>query len=357
MTWGLVECQVLLALPIPCLVIDAAGRVQFVNPSGEDMLQRSNSSLAGRQMTQVFPNDPGLAKLLDAARSRHGRVQNPGLELEGPDRQGQRVAAHLTPLNQGAWLLILIPQAQGDGGQEARAQALKTRATSLAAMAGMLAHEIKNPLAAIRGAAQLMAPHNQEMTELIVAETVRISKLLDTMELFSSPEDVDVGAVNLHETLDQVAKNARLSFGAEVRIIEDYDPSLPLVRANPHVLYRLFLNLMKNACEACQPNLGQVLVKTRFHLSPRRRVLEGRKHRADLPIEISFIDTGTGISADLRDKVFEAFVSTKEQGRGLGLAYVAAAVAAMDADVELRSLPGKTEFLLRLPQASAMPSP
>ena len=171
------------------------------------------------------------------------------------------------------------------------------------------------------------------------------------MELFSSPEDLEAVSVNIHESLGAVVRAARLSFGTHITFIEDFDPSLPDVWANPHVLHRVFMNLLKNACEACGDRGGQVRLRTRYHVSERRR-LWGGERRADLPIRVSFIDNGAGIAEDMKDKLFDAFISTKDQGRGLGLSYVAGAVASMEGDIDVVSRAGLTEFQLRLPQAS-----
>ncbi len=335
-------------LPIAGLVLESDGRMLALNPIAEDLLQRSARSVRGQAVEGLFADGQELLKLLHTAQERQVSVSSPELQIDNPQVAPVRVSAHLSPYEAGQWLLLLVPQPEEAMG--ARADALKTRAGSLSAMAAMLAHEIKNPLAAIQGAAQLMQSHNPEMVKLIVSETKRISQLLDTMELFSSPEDLEVSAVNVHQTLGEVVSAAQLSFGAGVRFVEDYDPSLPDVQANPHVLYRIFLNLVKNACEAFGDKPGQVRLKTRFHLAERRRIA-GDLPSPDLPIRVSFIDNGPGVSAEMQDKIFDAFISTKDQGRGLGLAYVAGAVASMDGAIDLQSSPGKTEFQLRLPRA------
>ena len=344
------------SLPLSCLMLDEGGGVLAANSHAESLLQRSARSLRSADLGKLFQDPTAIQALLSAARARNAPVSSPELEIANPQAGQIRgaayvSAAHLAEGEEAApprWLLILVHLP--DEALGARASALKNRAGSLSAMAAMLAHEIKNPLAAIRGAAQLMTSHNPEMVDLIVAETRRISQLLDTMELFSSPQDLEVGAVNVHAALGEVVSAAQLSFGAHVRFAEDYDPSLPDVRANPHVLHRIFMNLIKNACEACGETSGLVRLKTRFHVAERRRV-EGAQETTDLPISVSFIDNGHGIDAAMQDKIFDAFISTKDQGRGLGLAYVAGAVASMDGDLDVTSEPGQTEFQLRLPRA------
>ena len=340
--------DLLISLPLAGLVLGPEGRVLTLNPIAEDLLHRSARSVQGQDVAGLFADEEELTSLLRAARGRQVSVSSPNLHLTAPQRGVVRLSAYLSPYGDGTWLLLLVPQPEEAMG--ARAQALKTRAGNLSAMAAMLAHEIKNPLAAIQGAAQLMQPHNPELVRLIVSETRRISQLLDTMEIFSSPEDLEISAVNVHQTLGEVVAAAQFGFGAGVRFVEDYDPSLPTVRANPQVLYRIFLNLVKNACEAFGEAPGQVRLKTRFHLAERRRVA-GDQPSPDLPILVSLIDNGPGVPDALQEQIFDAFITTKNQGRGLGLAYVARALAALDGVIKLQSRPGRTEFQLRLPRA------
>lgn len=341
------ELHLLSALPFACLILGRRGEVQHLNSAAEDLLQRSQKALSKQSVKDIFVASPPLLSLLDAVQARGANVRGPHIQIEVPNAEPRIVSVDVCPLDGDRCLLVMIPEAADTNF--ARADALKTRAGSLTAMAGMLAHEIKNPLAAISGAAQLMASSNETLANLIVSESNRITQLLDTMELFSSPDEVDVGPVNIHAVMGEVRQVAKHTFGSHVQFVEDYDPSLPLVQANAHVLHRVFLNLVKNACEAGGRGT-QIRMKTRYQLSQRRRVT-GERARVQLPLIASIVDNGPGINADMRDKIFDAFISTKDQGRGLGLAYVAGAVASLDGSVEVKSAPGQTEFQLRLPQA------
>ena len=342
------SAQLLAALPLPCLILDADDRVDQLNPTAEDLLQRSENALKGQRLERVFDSSRGILTLLATARQRQARVREANVEVLVPNQVPRLVSVDLSPMGHGRWLLLLIPEAPET--PFGRAHALKSRSGSLTAMAGMLAHEINNPLAAIRGAAQLMADHNPELVDLIVAETDRITQLLDTLEIFSSPEDLVLGPVNVHAVLGETCQLARHSFGQHVRFVEDYDPSLPLAHGNAAILHRIFLNLIKNACEACVHGQAQVRLKTRYEVAERRRV-QGEGAKTHMPLVISLIDNGPGIAPEMQPKVFSAFISSKDQGRGLGLAYVAEALAALDGAIDLTTVPGRTEFQLRFLEA------
>lgn len=340
--------QVFQNLPVAGLILNASAQILEANPLAQDLFQRSNRALTGSSLNALFPGAQALQDLFVTARDQGVSASSPELEVSPPNLSAVRVSAHLSVLDLGEWLLVLVPVS---GASKAdRSSDLQMKAGSLSAMAAMLAHEIKNPLAAISGAAQLMAGQNDALASLIVGETRRISQLLDTMELFSSPEDLDIAPVNIHAILGEVIGIARLSFGQHVRFVEDYDPSLPPVLGNSQMLHRICLNLIKNACEACDGNAAQVRLRTRFQIAERRR-RDQDNQGTDLPINLSFIDNGRGIPSHLVDQIFDAFISSKDQGRGLGLAYVVSALASLGGDIAVDSDVGRTEFQLRLPRA------
>jgi two-component system, NtrC family, nitrogen regulation sensor histidine kinase GlnL len=222
-------------------------------------------------------------------------------------------------------------------------------------MAEMLAHEIKNPLAGISGAAQLLAmglsPEDQEMTDLIVEETRRIVKLLEQVEQFGNLRPPARRAINLHDALDRARRSALVGFGAKMIISEDYDPSLPATFADPDQLMQVFLNLLKNASEAAGTKGGNIRLRTFYDHKLRRRRKDGTG--AALPLQVEIIDDGPGIPPDIAADIFEPFVSGRENGTGLGLALVSKIISDHEGWISVDSAPGRTAFRISLPLAPA----
>ena len=228
-------------------------------------------------------------------------------------------------------------------------------------MAAMLAHEVKNPLSGIRGAAQLLeqaaSEGDRELCLLIQDEVDRIRDLVERMDMFSERPIVQE-AVNIHEVLDHVRRIASTGFAAGLRIVEEYDPSLPLVWGNRDLLVQILLNLVKNAAEAVDPLKGEIVLSTAFRHGVRLAI-PGSLERVHLPLEVSVRDNGPGIEEEVRASLFEPFVTTKRGGQGLGLALVAKLVADHGALIACDSRPGRTAFRLSLampPASSAPPS-
>ena len=222
----------------------------------------------------------------------------------------------------------------------------------------MLAHEVKNPLSGIRGAAQLLeqgvGEEDQQLTRLICDETDRICALVDRMEVFSDQRPLDREPVNAHKVLERVRQIAQNGFARNIRIIENYDPSLPHIDGNHDQLVQIFLNLVKNAAEAAHPSNGEIVLKTAYQHSVRFAV-PGSTSRTHLPLVISVQDNGEGIPADLQDHLFDAFVTSKTNGSGLGLALVAKIVDDHGGVIEFDSQPGKTIFRVILPMSTEIP--
>jgi two-component system nitrogen regulation sensor histidine kinase GlnL len=216
----------------------------------------------------------------------------------------------------------------------------------------MLAHEVKNPLSGIRGAAQLLEQsvpaEDRELTRLITEETDRICALVDRMEVFSDSRPPARGPVNIHQVLEHVRLIAQNGFARQVRFVEGYDPSLPPVFGNRDQLVQVFLNLVKNAAEACPANGGEITLATAYQHGIRLAV-PGSDTPMSLPLVVSVQDNGEGIPEDLRPHLFDAFVTTKTNGTGLGLALVAKIIGDHGGVIEFDSQPRRTIFRVRLP--------
>lgn len=352
------------SLPLPALMLDAEGRVAAMNEAAEVWLNLSRNSVLGRaleggDLAARLRILPGLTPLAARVRLTGEMVHHPALCFEIADRAGGHVArragAHLTDgTAAGAAVSILLVPQEGDGLSQVRH--VRSAARSAIGMAEMLAHEIKNPLAGIRGAAQLMAmnapPEDREMAEMIVSESRRIVALLDQVERFGDTSAPQLGPVNIHDVLEQVRRSAQVGFARDATIVTDYDPSLPMALVDQDQLMQVCLNLAKNAAEALADKAGGTIRLRSFYdhtlrLPPAEGVATGRP----LPLQVEIEDNGPGFPAAIADQVFEPFVSGRENGTGLGLALVSKIITDHGALIRVESRPGRTVFRISLPKA------
>ncbi|HHC29254.1 MAG TPA: PAS domain-containing sensor histidine kinase, partial [Rhodobacterales bacterium] len=234
-----------------------------------------------------------------------------------------------------------------------KALGAKSAARSAIGMAEMLAHEIKNPLAGITGAAQLLSMNlsngDRELTDLIVAESRRIVALLDQVEQFGNLRPPARAAVNIHDLLDRAQKSAKVGFGAQMKLVEDFDPSLPNTLVDPDQMMQVFLNLLKNASEAAGESGGTIRIHTFYDHALRLRRPDGSG--TGLPLQVEICDDGPGLPPAIAAQVFEPFVSGRENGTGLGLALVSKIISDHDGWISVDSVPGHTTFRISLPIA------
>ncbi|MCG7360454.1 ATP-binding protein [Roseomonas sp. ACRSG] len=346
---------VLSALPVPVVVLDASNRFLSANPAAEQFFQLSFASLAQHRLSDLIPSDTRLFALVDQVRNQDAPVSDHDLTLESPRLHRTGVAAHGAPLPEISGAVVLTLQDGSKAQKLDRQLNFRGAARGASAMAAMLAHEVKNPLSGIRGAAQLLeqsaSEADRELCVLIQDEADRIRTLVERMEMFSE-RPIERAVVNIHEVLDHVRRIASRGFASHLRIVEDYDPSLPPVWGNRDFLVQILLNLVKNAAEAVDPQGGEIQLSTAYHHGVRIAI-PGSRERVHLPLQVSVRDNGPGINEDVRATLWEPFVTTKRGGQGLGLALVAKLVADQGALIECDSRPGRTVFRLSLPMPPA----
>ncbi|WP_265500597.1 two-component system sensor histidine kinase NtrB [Paracoccus beibuensis] len=351
-------------LPLPALVLDHEGRVAAMNDAAEIWLNISRTSTMGRllegdEMAARLRICPSLGPLIARVGASGEALYQSGVQFEIGDRAGghqaRRAAVHAAAGAEsgGAVNLLIVPQ-DDDGLHQSRS--VRSAARSAIGMSEMLAHEIKNPLAGIRGAAQLMAmnatPEDREMAEMIVSESRRIVALLEQVERFGDTSAPKLAPVNVHDVLERVRRSARAGFARDVQIVTDYDPSLPPALADSDQMVQVCLNLIKNAAEALAGKaVGMIRLHTHYdhtlRLPPDQNDPTGRP----LPLQIEIEDNGPGFPPAIADQVFEPFVSGRENGTGLGLALVSKIITDHGALIRVDSRPGRTMFRISLPKA------
>ena len=336
--------------PWPALMFSSAGLLVSANEAAEALFGHGLSLLARRRFfNNPLPED-ALGALVERARIDEAPVREHRLVIDLPGQPMFESEAAAVPLPGGAILLTLGPRSQAPGGDRATEQI-----RSVAGMGRTLAHEIKNPLAGIRGAAQLLkagaSADDSALAQLIVDETDRIRRLVDRVEAFSEEKPLERRPVNIHVVLDRVRALISSGAGEGLTLKERYDPSLPPVWGDEDQLIQIFLNLAKNAAEAAHARgdeRGEVWISTAYRHGSRLRAATGRDPRG-APLEVQVQDNGPGVPPDLRDHLFDPFVTTKPQGSGLGLTLVAKLVADHDGMIDYESEPGRTVFRVRLP--------
>ncbi|PJF10828.1 nitrogen regulation protein NR(II) [Pseudorhodobacter sp. MZDSW-24AT] len=341
------------SLPIPALLIGPDGRITEVNPAAETFLNASSRSLMEQPVLDRLSIDAPMEEAFLRARANQSTIFINDIDVTTGERAPVQCNVQVAPMHDNSDYLMLLISPRDIADRLGRSMSVKSAAKSAIGMAEMLAHEIKNPLAGISGAAQLISMNanseDRELTDLIVEETRRIVKLLEQVEQFGNLRPPDRRPVNIHDALDRARKSAMVGFAAHMQIIEDYDPSLPPTLADPDQLMQVFLNLIKNAAEASKGQAGTIRLRTFYDLSLRLRRKSGSP--SVLPLTVEIIDDGPGIPPEIAADIFEPFVSGRENGTGLGLALVSKIISDHEGWVQVDSVPGRTAFRVSLPVA------
>ena len=347
--------ELLAGLAVPAVLVDPRGRPAQANLAAETFLNTSQLALAERGWAAAFGRDSAVEGLVRRARRDNSGCAAYDMTLQFLGGRQARADVLVAPVGDAPDWLTVAFQTRSVTNIVDRKSHQQGAARSAVGVAAMLAHEIKNPLSGIRGAAQLLGmsadADGRELTDLIVAEVDRIAKLVDRMESFTDTRPMRLRPENIHEILGHARRVAEQGFGQGRVFQERYDPSLPMVAANRDALIQVFLNLLKNAAEATQSE-GKIRITTAFRTGLKVRPADGGAP-VSLPLEVRVIDDGPGVPADLGDHAFEPFVTTKRGGSGLGLALVAKIVAEHGGVVEYERAgdPAETVFRVLLPMA------
>ncbi len=342
-----------ISLPVPALILDRADRIARINPAAEGFLMSSAKSLLGQPVWDRLAVDAPLEDALQRAREHDAPLFVNDVDVGTGDRAPMQCNLQIAPLagDPGKMMLLISPRELA--GRVTQNHSVKSAARSAIGMAEMLAHEIKNPLAGITGAAQLLSmglkADDLELTDLIVSESRRIVSLLDQVEQFGNVSAPALQPVNVHDVLDRARRSAIVGYAAKMTVIETYDPSLPLALADPDQLLQVVLNLLKNASEAAGEGGGKITLHTYYEQSLRVRREDGGGR--SLPLQIEIEDDGPGLPPEIAGEVFEPFVSGHENGTGLGLALAAKIISDHGGWISVSSVPGKTVFRISLPRA------
>ena len=341
------------SLPVPAVWIDPDDRIRAVNSAGEAFFNASSRALIGQPVLDRLAIDARMEETLARVRRDQGPMFMNNVDVGTGWAPPVECNIQIAPVQGAPGEVLILLEPRQLAGRMGKALGVKTAARSAIGMAEMLAHEIKNPLAGITGAAQLLSmglsPEDQELTDLIVVESRRIVALLEQVEQFGNLRPPAREEINVHDLLDRAMKSAQVGFAARMKIAEDYDPSLPPTFVDPDQLMQVFLNLLKNASEAAGDTGGTIRIRTFYDHALRLRRKDGSG--TGLPLQVEIVDDGPGIAPEIQSQIFEPFVSGRENGTGLGLALVSKIISDHDGWISVDSVPGMTRFRISLPVA------
>lgn len=348
---------ILTNLPDPVLVINAQDHIIMANAKAEDFFKASAAQLAKLGWASLLAQIPTLAELPMRVRDQHASITMRDIGLNHPKFGNYKLDINANLFEYDAEKLVIL-SLHPAGLASKLDDALHQRGNleRLGALTAMLAHEVKNPLSGIRGAAQLiegiLPQQERRWPSMILAETDRVTRLLESLETLGDSPLLSRKPINIHAVLDRVWQVASAGFANHVTIKRNYDPSLPMVYGDFDQLVQVFMNLVKNAAEAAPQEQGEIGLSTAFVGGIHLQLSMNQKALA-LPLMVTISDNGKGIDPAIKHRLFEPFISTKQstkkQGRGIGLALAAKLIGDHNGVIEVDSIPNKTEFKILLP--------
>ena len=348
------ENCILNELRTPVILVNNLNVVTYTNEIGEEFFGISSSILIGKKINELIPTDSPILNLIERVRNTKIGITEESLDFSNLNFPNRKVRVHVVPLSIDT-NKVIIQISQLALSEMYQSQRINSKISkSFSSMIDMLMHELKNPLAGIKGASQLIETDIKndanllELTNLISVECDRVEGLLNRMEQISNNNvKLDYESINIHEILNHCKRVAENSFGNEISFINEFDPSLPRLFANKNLLIQILINLLKNAAEASQKN-GIIKIKTSFNAN--KITSFGQEDIPTLlPLQIEIIDFGVGIPSNLLTNIFDPFVSSKKEGKGLGLSIVASGLEEMGAVIDVSSNPGFTNFCINFP--------
>ncbi|NQY15214.1 MAG: GHKL domain-containing protein [Henriciella sp.] len=333
--------------PFALLGLDDRRRISAANPEAQAFLGHSERAMYRKPLSEILFHDSPVFGLIDKALELRGDVTAHAIPINGPSLGRQRVLdLRLRPVEDGGLIIGMIEAAQ--------TQVVNNNPAGVAAFGRILGHEVKNPLAGISGAAQLLSRTARDdqtaMIEIIQSESRRIERLvsrLSAFELFSAPAKEEL---NIHELLDRVIAAEEAAHQGRVSIVRLYDPSLPPLMADQDHLHEAIQNILRNAVEAtiAHTQSPQIQIETAFETSFAIARKDGTQ-RLGRAIRVTVEDNGPGVPAEKKARMFDMFMSSKSGGRGLGLSVVNEIISAHQGRIKVDSKPGLTRFSIFLP--------
>jgi two-component system nitrogen regulation sensor histidine kinase GlnL len=341
------------------VLVDAGLAVRYMNPAAENLFEMSSKNVAGQPLRELFTEIAVLEGAIDYARANNCSYTEHDVELGVSGRSRLHLSCTATPIElenapDGGDLLLEFRHIEQQL-RIAREERMLDQSQANRELIRNLAHEIKNPLGGIRGAAQLLdreleRPNLHEYTQVIMKEADRLQLLMD--RLLTPHRLPQPTRLNLHEVLERVRSLILAEYPQGIHIRRDYDVSLPLLKGDKEQLIQVVLNIVRNAAQAIRSAGiadGEIRLRTRV---ARQITLARKRHRQALTLEI--IDNGPGIPSDLQERIFYPLVSGREGGSGLGLTLAQTFVNQHHGMIHVESGPGSTAFTILLPVEEAV---
>ncbi len=340
------------SIPYPSFVISQKNEILNANSSAETYCLNSVKQIKSRSVETYFGKNSIILSSINQARDTRILVKVYNVEVSWSNKSVSTHDVIVSPIGYSTEEVLLLFHPHGMSKKMNQSLSHRSAARSVTGMASMLAHEIRNPLAGISGAAQLLeaniSAEDKELLNIVKNEASRIGNLVDRFQTFGDIRPIKQNPVNIHDILNRAKRAASAGFAKKIEIVENYDPSLPLAKGDPDLLLQVVQNLLKNAAEAVPDSNGQISIETAFRQGVRLNI--GNFSKEHLPLQFSIVDNGMGIPEQLKDDIFDPFVTSKSTGSGLGLAFVSKIISDHGGVVEYARLNDRTVFSVLMPR-------